>query len=164
MSKVNEIMEKYTAGEITAEETNAQLAAAEAGFFLQPGKNALTEEEMRATTIGHFPDQANGYGLLDSGTGTLDKVRCENGHLVGCDCGESYALYIIAGRIYQVKGTVLVEPEPEPEQEAPAIPARPDMHRRKDLAGQVVRQTTKSGLYDVTYNEDGYAVKASRVN
>ena len=45
-----------------------------------------------------------------------------------------------------------------------ASPARPDMHRRKDLAGQVVRQTTKSGLYDVTYNEDGYAVKARRVN
>lgn len=162
MSKVNEIMEKYTAGEITAEEANAKLTAAEAGFRLKPGKNALTEEEKRATTIGYDPDQANGYGLLDTGTGTLDKVRCENGQLVGCDCGESYALYIIAGRIYQVKGTVLVEPEPE--QEAPAIPARPDMHRRKDLAGQVVRQTTKGGLYDVTYNEDGYAVKASKVN
>ena len=78
--------------------------------------------------------------------------------------GESFAEVIIAGHTYQVKGTVLVEPEPEPEQEAPAIPARPDMHRRKDLAGQVVRQTTKIGLYDVTYNEDGYAVKASRVN
>ena len=162
MSKVNEIMEKYTAGEITAEEANAKLASAEVGFFLQPGKNALTEEEMRATTIGYYPDQANGYGLLDTGTGTLDKVRCENGHLVGCDCGESYALLIIAGRTYQVKGTALVDPEPE--QEAPAIPARPDMHRRKDLAGQVVRQTTKGGLYDVTYNEDGYAVKASKVN
>ena len=111
MSKVNEIMEKYTAGEITAEEANAKLAAAEAGFRLKFGKNVLTEEEMRATTIGHFPDQANGYGLLDSGTGTLDKVRCENGQLVGCDCGESYALYIIAGRTYQVKGTELVEQE-----------------------------------------------------
>ena len=164
MSNLNEIMEKYTAGEITAEEANAQLAAAEVGFRLEPGKNALTEEEMRATTIGHFPDQANGYGLLDSGTGTLDKVRVKDGRLVNCDMGESYALLIIAGRTYRVKGTVLVEPEPEPEQEAPAIPARPNMHRRKDLAGQVVRQKTKGGLYDVTYNEDGYAVKASRVN
>ena len=164
MSKVNEIMEKYTAGEITAEEANAKLAAAEAGFRLQSGKNALTEEEMRATTIGHFPDQANGFGLLDSGTGTPDKVRVKDGRLVNCDMGESYALLIIAGRTYRVKGTVLVEPEPEPEQEAPAIPERPNMHRRKDLAGQVVRQKTKGGLYDVTYNEDGYAVKASKVN
>ena len=77
MSKVNEIMEKYTAGEITAEEANAKLAAAGAGFRLKLGKNVLTEEEMRATTIGHFPDQANGYGLLDSGTGTLDNQRSE---------------------------------------------------------------------------------------
>ena len=102
MSKVNEIMEKYTAGEITAEEANAKLAAAEAGFHLEPGKNVLTEEEMRATTIGHFPDQANGFGLLDSGTGTLDKVRVKDGRLVNCDMGESYALLIIAGRTYRV--------------------------------------------------------------
>ena len=87
MSKVNEIMEKYTAGEITAEEANAKLSAAEAGFRLQPGKNALTEEEMRATTIGHFPDQANGFGLLDSGTGTPDKVRVKDGRLVTIDEG-----------------------------------------------------------------------------
>ena len=40
---------------------------------------------------------------------------------------------------------------------------RPDMKRRKDLAGQVVRQATKIGQFDVTYNEDGYAVKATRV-
>ena len=161
MSNVNEIMSKYTGGEITAEEANEQLSAAEAGFHLEPGKNVLTEDEMRATTIGHFPDQANGFGLLATGTGTMDKVRCENGHLVNCDCGEMYAMYIIAGRTYQVKGTVLVEPEPE--QEAPTIPERPDLRRRKDLAGQVVRQTTKAGVYDVNYDEDGYAWKATRV-
>ena len=160
MSKVNEIMEKYKAGEITVEEANAALEGA--GFHLDPQKNVLTEDEKRATTIGCYPDQANGFGLLDSGTGTLDKVRVKDGRLVNCDMGESYALLIIAGRTYRVKGTVLVEPEPE--QEAPAIPARPDMHRRKDLAGQVVRQMTRSGPFDVTYDADGYAVKARRVN
>ena len=162
MKNINETMSKYTAGEITLEQANEELKKAEAGFHLDPNKNVLTEEEKRSTTIGCYPDQANGFGLLDTGTGTLDKVRVKDGRLVNCDMGESYALLIIAGRTYRVKGTVLVEPEPE--QEAPAIPARPDMHRRKDLAGQVVRQTTKSGLYDVTYNEDGYAVKASKVN
>lgn len=44
------------------------------------------------------------------------------------------------------------------------LPEGPDMSRRKDLAGQVVRQRTKRGVYDVHYNEDGYAVKATRVN
>lgn len=160
-NNINEIIGKYTAGEKTLEETNEELAAAEAGFHLEPGKNVLTEEEKRATTIGYYPEQANGFGLLDTGTGSLDKVRCENGHLVNCDCGEMCAMYIIAGRTYQVKGTELVEPEPE--QETPAIPARPDMSRRKDLAGKVVRQKTKTGVYDVNYDEDGYAVKAKRV-
>ena len=49
-------------------------------------------------------------------------------------------------------------------EEAEVLPKTPDMRRRPDLAGQVVRQTTKSGLYDVTYDADGYAVKARRVS
>ena len=108
---INETMSKYTAGEITLEQANEELKKAEAGFHLDPNKNVLTEEEKRATTIGCYPDQANGYGLLDTGTGTMDKVQVKDGHLVGCDMGESYALCIIAGRTYQVKGTELVEQE-----------------------------------------------------
>ena len=49
-------------------------------------------------------------------------------------------------------------------EEGKPLPKTPDMRRRKDLAGQVVRQKTKSGLYDVTYDADGYAVKARRVS
>ena len=48
-------------------------------------------------------------------------------------------------------------------EEAEVLPKTPDMRRRKELAGQVVRQRTKAGRYDVTYDEDGYAVKAKRV-
>lgn len=40
---------------------------------------------------------------------------------------------------------------------------RPDMSRRPDLAGKVIRQFTKIGTYDVHYDEDGYAVKSVRV-
>ena len=47
--------------------------------------------------------------------------------------------------------------------EAEVLPKTPDMRRRKELAGQVVRQKTKTGVYDVTYDADGYAVKAKRV-
>ena len=161
MSKVNEIIAKYTDGKATLEETNGALKEVNAGFHLDPLRNTFTGEELLKTKAD-TAETANGFGLLDSGTGTLDKVRVKDGRLVNCDMGESYALLIIAGRTYRVKGTALVEPEPE--KEAPAIPARPDMHRRKDLAGQVVRQTTKSGLYDVTYDADGYAVKARRVS
>ena len=49
-------------------------------------------------------------------------------------------------------------------EEAKPLPKTADMRRRPDLAGQVVRQKTKSGLYDVTYDADGYAVKARRVS
>ena len=108
-NNINETLHKYTAGDLTLEEANENLAGS--GLYLDPNKNVITEAEKRQTVVGYYPEQANGYGLLDTGTGTLDKVRCENGHLVGCDCGDSYSLYIIAGRIYQVKGTELVEQE-----------------------------------------------------
>ena len=48
-------------------------------------------------------------------------------------------------------------------EEAEVLPKTPDMRRRKELAGREVRQKTKTGVYDVTYDEDGYAVTAKRV-
>ena len=49
-------------------------------------------------------------------------------------------------------------------EEGKPLPKMPDMRRRKDLAGHVVRQMTRSGPFDVTYDADGYAVKARRVS
>ena len=43
------------------------------------------------------------------------------------------------------------------------LPKTPDMRRRPDLAGLVVRQHTTSGDFDVHYDEDGYAAKSVRV-
>ena len=40
------------------------------------------------------------------------------------------------------------------------LPERPDMSRREELAGLTVSQRTKGGIYDVAYDELGYAVKA----
>ena len=107
MSKVNEIMEKYKAGEITVEEANEQLRQQGANFHLEP----MTDEERAAKK----------------------QREDEQGYIPATE-------------------------------EAKPLPKTADMRRRKDLAGQVVRQKTKSGLYDVTYNEDGYAVKARRVS
>ena len=106
---IAEIVQDYTGGKTGLEETNQALREAEAGFCLKPGRNALTEEELRATTIGCYPDMANGFGLLDTGTGTLDKVRVERGQLVACDCGAMPALVTLAGRTYEVRGRVLAE-------------------------------------------------------
>ena len=110
MSKITEIINKYTAGEATLEDTNAALAELGAGIHLEPGKNELTAEETAAAKA-ETAANANGFGLLDTGTGTLDKVEVKDGHLVDCDCGEMYALCMIAGKIFRVQGTALVEAE-----------------------------------------------------
>lgn len=109
MKKITDIIGKYTTGEKTLEETNAALKEAGTGLRLDPEKNIITEAEKRATTIGEYPDMANGWGLLDSGTGTMDKVEIRNGQLVSCDMGESYALVFVAGRMYHVQGRKLVD-------------------------------------------------------
>ena len=109
MKNITEIILKYTAGETTLEETNAALKEAGSGLSLNPEKNVLTEEDKRATTIGYYPDQANGWGLLDTGTGSLDKAQVRSGVLVNCDCGEMHALFSIAGKTYQVRGRTLTE-------------------------------------------------------
>ena len=109
MNHLKEIISKFSAGEFTLEAANKALANAGAGFRLDPRKNLLSEDEKRATTIGYYPEQANGYGLLDIGTGSLDKVQVKNGRLMNCDCGDMYALLAIAGKTYRVKGQVLAE-------------------------------------------------------
>ena len=50
-----------------------------------------------------------------------------------------------------------------PGEEKEPLPDKVDMGRNQALAGQVVRQNTKRGKFDVTYDADGYAVKAIRV-
>ena len=107
MSKVNEIMEKYKAGEITVEEANEQLRQQGANFHLEP----MTDEERAAKK-----QREDELGFIPA------------------------------------------------TEEAKPLPKTPDMRRRKGLAGQVVSQMTRSGPFDVTYDADGYAAKAHRVN
>ena len=106
---VTELLKQYTRGEITLEETNAALAQTGFGLRLNPAKNVLTEEERRATTVGDHPEDANGWGLLDTGTGSMDKVQVKNGKLVHGGCGEIHALCLIADRVYKVEDDKLVE-------------------------------------------------------
>lgn len=107
-NKLNVILNEYTAGSKTVEETNKALTEIGSGLYVDPEKNTITEEEKRQTVVGYYPEQTNGFGLLDTGTGTMDKVQIKNGHLVNCDCGASYALVYVAGRMYHVNGTELV--------------------------------------------------------
>lgn len=68
--KATEIIELYTSGEKTLEETNEALKEIGAGFHIDPDKNVIQPEEEEC------------FGLLDTGTGTLDMVKViedENG-------------------------------------------------------------------------------------
>lgn len=47
-----------------------------------------------------------------------------------------------------------------PGEPAVEVPDKPDMSRREELSGMTVAQRTKGGIYDVTYDEMGYAKKA----
>ena len=95
MTTIN-IIKKYTAGEAPLEETNEALKAAGAKFHLEPGKNEL------------LPGEEGKFGLLDSGTGTMDKVEVKDGKLVH-GMGEAFALLFFNGKKYEVKDTELIE-------------------------------------------------------
>ena len=169
MENINKILKDYTAGGKTLEDTNAALAEAGAGFHLEPGRNEITDEDRKQTVVGYYPEQATGLGLLDTGTGSMEKVCVYHGRLehpvneVQPDGSTNMAAYvIICGRVYEVFGDTLREPAKE---EAPAVqkvPRTPDMRRRTDLAGQTVRQHTRAGDFEVHYDELGYAVRARR--
>ena len=114
MKTVNDVMQKYTAGEIELAEANEKLKELGAGISLDPEKNVLTEEEKRQTVVGYFPEQANGWGLLDTGTGFLDKVHVTDGVLdyavnaILPDGSVSMlADVLICGKIYAVRGAQL---------------------------------------------------------
>ena len=97
MKTITDIIQDYTIGKTPLEETNAALKEAGANFHLDPEKNTIAEDEQ------------DRYGLLDTGTGTLDKVEIEDMQLKNMDCGEMYALCIFQGKTYRVKGRELVD-------------------------------------------------------
>lgn len=111
MKTIEEIILDYTKGEKDLPETNEALKEAGSNIFLNPDRNKLTEEEKRATTVGYYPDQANGYGLMDHGVGCLEKVHVVNGKTVDVNMGAETAYVYIAGKKYELKGDTLVEPE-----------------------------------------------------
>ena len=106
--KITEIIEDYTKGEQGLEETNKALKKAGSSLYLDPYKNALTPGEIVATKA-ESAKTTSGWGLLDSGTGSLDKVEVKNGVLQNVDCGAMDALCLIGGKTYPVQGTKLVE-------------------------------------------------------
>ena len=87
------IIATYTMGGISLEEANRRLAEAKACFVIDPDRCKLTPEMIE-----------QGWGLLDTGTGTLDPVQVRDNELVDNDMGDMPAFVCLAGTWYEVKG------------------------------------------------------------
>lgn len=104
MNKIEKILRDYTEGAATLEETNAKLKKEGSWIKLDPDRSVISDAE-RTT-----------HGLMDTGTGTLDKVRVIDGHLdhainevQGDGSVNMDAEVYFNGRRYTVRGAELVE-------------------------------------------------------
>ena len=104
-------------GTESAEDVNAALKKLGVGLHFEPGKQIITPEELMETTVGVVAAKANGYGMLSTGTGCMDKVKVVNGKLVNGAINQvmpdgstnMYAVVYILDRNYEVKGDTLVD-------------------------------------------------------
>ena len=92
-----EIIQAYTRGDIALEEANSKLEDMGAGFRIDPDRCKLTPEMI-----------ADGWGLLDTGTGTLDPVQVKDDELVDTDLGDMPAFVCLKGTWYEVKGRKVI--------------------------------------------------------
>ena len=118
MSKILDIFCEYTSGAKTLEEFNTAMNEVlnESGFgiFLTEEDHSFTEEERSSIIVSDDPFEVNGYGLLDIGDCIIRKVKVTNATIpwlvneINVDGSTSkYALIVIGGRYYEVKGNYL---------------------------------------------------------
>ena len=82
MKTLEEVLYDYTRGEKTLEEANKALKELGCGLTLDPTRNLFSARELLETRAGETPDEANGWGILDHGVGSLEKVHVVNGRTV----------------------------------------------------------------------------------
>ena len=105
MVDINKILKQWADGEKTVEETNEALKGT--GIYVDPDKQKIAEGE--GAVYCDDLSKINGYGLLDTGTGTLDKVKIKNGKLVD-SIGNMAALVLVGDVHYKVvDGDTLVK-------------------------------------------------------
>ena len=103
MKTLEEVLYDYTRGEKTLEEANKARRSWGGGSPWTP------PEELAETRVGVTPDEANGWGILDHGVGSLEKVHVVNGRTVDVDMGQGTAYVYMAGKRYRLRGDVLTE-------------------------------------------------------
>lgn len=92
-----EIINAYARGELTLEECNAKLREMGHPVMLDHDRCKLTAEMIE-----------QGWGLLDTGTGTLDPVQVRDDELVDNDMGDMPAFVCLKGTWYEVNGNKII--------------------------------------------------------
>ena len=106
---LEETLLKYTKGEATLEETNKALKDMGSNLTLNPMRNMFTADELMNTKLGDNPPATvNGYGIMDHGVGSMEKVHIVNGKTPDVNMGEEIAFVYVAGAKFQLKGDTLV--------------------------------------------------------
>ena len=114
MVNINEVIEAYKKEIEKAtndEERKAALDKANeglkgTGLYLDPEKNVIKPGE--AAVVCEDVSKINGFAMLDSGTGTMDKVEIINGKLK-YSIGDTVAFVVIGDALFEVQnGTDLV--------------------------------------------------------
>lgn len=112
MAKFNELettILDYTTGETSLEETNKKLKEIGSTLQLNPMRNMFTADELMNTKLGDEPPATvNGYGIMDHGVGSMEKVHIVNGKTPDVNMGEEIAFVYVAGAKFQLKGDTLV--------------------------------------------------------
>ena len=109
MKTLEEVLYDYTRGEKTLEEANKALKELGCGLTLDPTRNLFSARELLETRAGETPDEANGWGILDHGVGSLEKVHVVNGRTVDVDMGQETAYVYMAGKRYRLRGDMLTQ-------------------------------------------------------
>ena len=109
MKNLEEILHHYTRGDKPLDETNQELKKLDCGLQLDPTRNLFSARERLEPEPGGAPAEANGWGILDHGVGSLEKVHVVNGRTVDVDMGHEAAYVYIAGRKYRLRSDVLTE-------------------------------------------------------
>nr|DAE25495.1 MAG TPA: hypothetical protein [Myoviridae sp. ctxi06] len=109
MKNLEDILHDYTRGDKPLDETNQELKELDCGLQLDPARNLISAQELAETRVGETPAEANGWGILDHGVGSLEKVHVVNGRTVDVDMGQEAAYVYIGGHKYRLRGDVLTE-------------------------------------------------------
>lgn len=100
MDIITKTIRDWANGKIKLEEANKILKENNSLVYIDPKHNHIENGTGAVADKNIF--NISGYALLDSGTGSLDKVEIKNGKLVQ-NVGDMYCLVIIGDNYYNVE-------------------------------------------------------------